>query len=337
MRAVGLDYHARRLEQREIPEPGITAVGQVLLRVREVGVCGTDRELAGFRHGHPPAGSSFLVIGHEALGEVVECGPAVRGLAPGDLVVSMIRRGCEPPCSSCARGRRDLCVSGRHTERGIFGAAGYFADWAVDDAADLVRVPPSLADVAVLAEPLSVVEKAVERALRLYEGEPATAVVLGAGPLGILSALALQARGLSVTLASLQSRDDPRAGLVEGAGIAYVEAHSAPRADIVFEATGSPAAGFQAISLMTPMGVCAVLGSRDGVGPVSFRSLVLGNQTVFGSVNSSPESFAAAVRDLERFDRRVLAGMILRVGFEEFAESLVGSRYPGAVKVVHRL
>src|SRR5438045_2379139 len=98
MRAVALDFEHRRLLEREVPTPQFAQDDQVLFRVDEVGVCGTDRELASFHLGYPPEGESFLVMGHEACGRVIEVGPAVTSLRPGDCVVPMIRRDCRPPC-----------------------------------------------------------------------------------------------------------------------------------------------------------------------------------------------------------------------------------------------
>jgi threonine dehydrogenase-like Zn-dependent dehydrogenase len=230
MRALVLDYAGRRLETREIPEPPPPGPGQALLRVAETGVCGTDRELASFRFGFPPAGEPYLVLGHEALAQVVETGGGVTSLKPGDWVVPMVRRACSPPCASCARGRRDLCVSGGYRERGIFGAHGYFAAFVVDDACDLVRVPAALVDFAVLLEPLSVAEKAAATALRLHAGEPRSALVFGAGAVGLLAALTLQLRGLEVSMYSLEPAGHPRAALASGAAAGRYRDRSRGRA-----------------------------------------------------------------------------------------------------------
>src|SRR5438876_2748736 len=102
MRAVALDFQQRMLTEREVPATEIAQEHQVLFRVEEVGVCGTDRELAMFHRGYPPEGESFLVLGHEATGRVTEVGSAVTALRPGDCIVPMIRRGCFPPCPCCA-------------------------------------------------------------------------------------------------------------------------------------------------------------------------------------------------------------------------------------------
>ena len=108
MRAVALDFERRSLVEREVPTPEIARDDHVLFRVVEVGVCGTDRELVSFRLGYPPEGESFLVLGHEAAGRVIEVGAGVASLRAGDCVVPMIRRGCSPPCPCCARRRCDL-------------------------------------------------------------------------------------------------------------------------------------------------------------------------------------------------------------------------------------
>jgi len=306
------------------------------MRVHQAGVCGTDRDLARFRYGYPPEGESYLILGHEALGQVVETGSEVRGLARGDWVVPMIRRACAPACASCACGRRDLCLTDGYLERGIFGAHGYFCDWAVDDAADLVKIPPDLAGHAVLVEPMSVVEKAIDSALRVHLGEPATALVLGAGPIGVLAALALQLRGFAVALASLEPRDHPRARLLERAGVRYfpVGAGSLPPADIVIEAAGAPEAALAALKSLAPLGVAVVLGAMEAPAGLPLIDLINGNRALIGSVNAAPESFAAAVRDLARLDGGLLDSMVRRAAFGEFEESILGPP-AGAVKVVH--
>ena len=83
------------LHKAAIPEPRLHEVsdGQgVLVRTLEVGLDGTDREIASGKYGAAPSGADFLVLGHENLGVVEEVGPAVTGFAPGDYVVCMVRR-----------------------------------------------------------------------------------------------------------------------------------------------------------------------------------------------------------------------------------------------------
>lgn len=336
MRAVVLDYAGRELALCEISEPELQSPTEVLLRIHEVGVCGTDRELALFRLGFPPRGEHRLVIGHEALGQVIATGPAVKRLRRGDWAVPMVRRPCRPPCPSCARGRRDLCISPGMRERGIFGLHGYFADYAVDEEEDLVPVPPALVDHAVLVEPLSVVEKAVATALRLHEPGAATALVLGAGPIGILAALVLQRRGLAVAVHSLEAPDHPRAGLLRDADIEYLPELGAREADIVIEATGSASSAVAGIERLAPLGVAVILGAPDAPGEFPFRRLIVGNRCVVGSVNAGPEAFAAAVEDLAAFDGAWVARLIERTPLARFRENILGPPAP-APKLVHVL
>jgi threonine dehydrogenase-like Zn-dependent dehydrogenase len=333
MRAAAIDYNSHCINLRDVAPPAAPDPGQVLIRIRQAGVCGTDREQAAFRLGHPPPGESFLIPGHEALGQVEAVGQRVDSLSPGDWVVPMVRRSCAAACAMCAANRRDLCITG-FTERGIFGAHGYLAELALDDAADLVRVPPQAAAHAVLIEPLSVVEKAVETALRLHPAQPRTALVIGAGPIGLLAAMTLTLRGLTVVIHSIEPRSDPRAQLAELAGIRYLESSAAlDRVDLVFEAAGVSQAAFLAIDRLAPNGVCAILGSRDGSGDMPFRRAVLFNQTIFGSVNAAPEHFRLAAANLARLDASILDAMITRVPFHRFPETLGA---PG-IKVVHVL
>ena len=88
-------------------------------------------------------------------------------------------------------------------------------------------------------------------------------------------------------------------------------------ADLVFEATGSTEAALAALAEMPPLGVMVVLGAPDGTGSVPFLRMIVNNQTVIGSVNSSPEAFRSAVEDLARFDRRALASLIARSRFSD--------------------
>lgn len=339
MFALTLDFGRHTLSPCEAPEPTIEHDDDVLFAVREVGICGTDRALARFAMGRPPDGEDGLILGHEALGQVESVGRAVRDLSPGDFVAPMIRRPCCGPCTSCDRGRSDLCLTGWYTERGIHGAHGYFSEYAVDSARYLIRIPPEMSAFAVLMEPLSVVEKAVETALRACEGAPRNAVILGAGAIGILTALALLARGIAVTVKSLEAETDPRVSLLKQAGADYVRGNP-PQADLVFEATGAAEAGFEAVRLLAPCGVAVILGAMNGYGDLPFHDLVVGNRKIIGVVNAPRLSFEAAAEDLRRFGRMALDALIERRPRAEVVDSLFSLPSSGAsqaVKLVHTL
>jgi len=334
MRAVGLDFENRTVRELELPEAREPGPGEVLLRIHEVGVCATDRELAHFRFGIPPPGESVLGLGHEALAEVVAAGPGVESLSRGDWVVPSIRRACQPPCVSCLEGRYDLCRTDGYLERGITRAHGYFTAFVTDPAEAVIRVPVSLLDVAVLAEPLSVVEKAIETALRVHPAEARRASVIGAGPVGLLTALALQIRAIEVTVVSIEPEDHPRVQLLRRAGIPYLREAAPPVCDIVFEASGAESAALAAPHWLAPCGVLVLIGAADTAVPVPCIRMVVHNLTVTGVVNAARRHFEAALGDLSRIPAKLLEPMILRRPFDEWRESLASA--PAIPKVVHR-
>src|SRR6185369_4643810 len=94
MKAIAAYPATKSIRMIDAPEPALSSPTDVRLRIHEVGVCGTDREIARFDYGTPPDGSDYLIIGHESVGEVVEVGSAVTSLRPGDLVIPMVRRPC---------------------------------------------------------------------------------------------------------------------------------------------------------------------------------------------------------------------------------------------------
>jgi len=306
----------------DVPKPQLQDATGVLLRVREVGLCGTDREIISFEHGSPPPGSDRLILGHESLAEVVEVGRSVQSLRPGDLVVAIVRRPCShPECRPCLAGRSDFCITGQFTERGIKEADGFLTDYALDDEEYLVKVPKPLADVAVLIEPLTVVAKAVVQARAIldrlpYEPGLQRGLVLGAGPIGLLGAMALVANGYETVVYSREPDESDRSKLIHSVGASYVSASSQPletltertgEFDVILEAVGFAPVMMAASRLLRANGV-AVLTGIPGEGAAteitvgrSLRDLVLKNQVVFGTVNAGRRDYVSAIQQLEQF------------------------------------
>ncbi len=85
MKALAVFPARREVRPNDHPEPAVSSPTGVKLRMLQGGVCGTDREIVGLQYGTPPPGSEYLVLGHESLGEVIEVGPAVTRVRPGDL------------------------------------------------------------------------------------------------------------------------------------------------------------------------------------------------------------------------------------------------------------
>lgn len=330
MRAVAVFPAEKAIKIVDHPEPRREGASEVLLEMLDVGICGTDREIARFDYGTPPAGSPYLVIGHESLARVLEVGPACRRVKPGDLVVTMVRRPCgHPECRSCGAGRQDFCFTGDFTERGINGHHGFMTERVVDDERYMHVVPSRLREVGVLVEPLTIAEKALIQVWDVQERLPWTipgqnegdghgqrAVVLGAGPVGLLGALALRVRGFETFVYSLEEPGSPKALWVEAVGGTFVSAKSTDIAglasrvgniDLVYEATGAVAVSFHVLEVLGTNGVFVFTGVPGRKGPIEIeaddlmRNMVLRNQLVFGTVNAGPDAFAAAVADLTTF------------------------------------
>src|SRR2546425_13200144 len=94
MKAIAVFPGRREVKLIEQERPTLRAATDVKLRMLDVGVCGTDREITDFQYCTPPAGSEHLVIGHEFLGEVVEVGSAWSRVKPGDLGITTVRGPC---------------------------------------------------------------------------------------------------------------------------------------------------------------------------------------------------------------------------------------------------
>jgi threonine dehydrogenase-like Zn-dependent dehydrogenase len=338
MRAVTvIPGKAHSLQVRDDVPEARAEDGQAVVRVIETGVCGTDVEIESALYGEGPPGSPYLILGHESLG-LVERTPAGSGFGEGDLVVGTVRRPCPEQCRACVDGQQDMCLSGHYRERGIKGLHGYMCDRYAEWPHDLVRIPAGLRAVAILLEPLSFIEKGTEQALRIQQRlawEPRTAVVLGAGPVGILAALVFRLRGLEVTVASRAPAGVPKARLLEDAGIRYVSTSTTAvdklpsvlgAIDIVFEATGSPAVIVPAMAALGLDGVCVLASVTGGEKKIELdvaawnREVVLGNRVVLGTVNAARRHFENGVRDLAAAQER----------FPGWLERLITQRVPVA-------
>jgi threonine dehydrogenase-like Zn-dependent dehydrogenase len=358
MKAIAVVPHARKLRLVDHPQPNVARSTDVKLRMLEAGVCGTDREICAFDYGVPPVGDEHLVIGHESLGEVLETGPDVSRLRVGDLVVPMVRRPCpHAHCRACRAGRQDFCFTGDFTERGIKQAHGFMTEFVVDDERYMNVVPRQLREVAVLVEPLTIAQKAITQiwdvqrrlpwacphAASKRPGHCHRAVVLGAGPVGILGAMALVAADFDTYVYSRTPAPNPRAALIESFGATYIssEQHTVqPLAervgniDVVYEAVGASGLAFDVMQVLGTNGVFIFTGVPGRKAPIEvdtdrlMRSLVLKNQVVYGTVNADRPAFEAAIADLTTFMQRwpaaVRAMISGRYPIERYHELLTG-------------
>jgi glucose 1-dehydrogenase len=349
MKALAVFPGPREVKLIEVEPPRLVAPDDVTLRMLDIGICGTDKEICSFEYGTPPPGDDHLVIGHEALAEVVEVGPAVEGLKTGDLVVPTVRRPCpDPQCRACTAGHQDFCYTGNFTERGIKEAHGYLTSLVVDRERYMVPVPAALADFGVLTEPLTIAEKALTQVFWLMQhrppwlspetpadrrGEGLSALVLGAGPVGLLGAMALAVAGFNTYVYSRELPPSPRTDLVATIGATYVSSQERSfsdlreeigNIDLIYEAVGHSDFAVAALRVLGQNGIFILTGVPGMEAFVQsdpatlMRQLVLKNQVLLGTVNAGRDAFAAALEDLGRFVQR----------WPETATTLIGGRYP---------
>jgi glucose 1-dehydrogenase len=352
MKAIALIPGTKTLRLVDRPEPDLTNPDDVKIRVLQVGICGTDREEASGGRAQAPPGRNELVIGHEMLGQVIATGSAVRRVKPGDFAVLSVRRGCSH-CEACANNRSDMCYSGNYTERGIKGRDGYQTEYVVDSEQYVVNLPEGLESIGVLAEPMSVVEKAIDEVVLIQTArlpdvtdapdwlKKKRILVAGIGPIGLLAVFALRLRGANVMGLGRHDADSPRPLMLKRIGATYVdERQVGPDAlgrqlgpiDLIFEATGAARLEFDLLSVLGVNGLYVLTGIPGGDRPINIegatlmRQLVLRNQVMVGSVNASLKHFEMAIDDLKKAQEMwgdAIGQLIThRFHYSEFAKAL---------------
>ncbi len=215
----------------DLPDPR-PAAGEVLIRVQASGICHTDIDVMHARYGD---GAFPVVPGHEYAGVIADLGKDVSGFAIGDRVVVDPNLSCGT-CRPCQQGLANLCVS-----LGAYGVSqnGGFAEFSTVDARNLHAIGDLPFDQAALAEPMGCVLNGVTALAPRAQDE---ALIIGAGPIGLLLAIALRTRGVArITLADI---DVTRLELARSFGFDGVESGSAAMGamrramDICIDATG---------------------------------------------------------------------------------------------------
>jgi threonine dehydrogenase-like Zn-dependent dehydrogenase len=322
--------HAHTTRTEEVPAVQARE-GEVLVRTLEVGVCGTDREISEGGFGIAPEDERLLVLGHEALGVVEQDG---YGFTRGDLVTAIVRRSCGR-CIACAEDSPDSCLTGDYAERGITRLHGYARELVAEDPAQLVGIPSSLGRLGVLAEPMSICERALRHARAIGGRHPwqlERALVIGAGAVGLLMTYLLRLADVEVWTASLEARSD----LVEQSGASYFPTEGNDLSelgtfDLVVEAAGNAELMARTLGRLRRSGVACILGIDPREQAVAIDGRVLGvdlileNRVLFGSVNAQRRDWLAAVADLDR-ERERWPGALeqfvkLRVPLDRFQEA----------------
>ena len=283
--------------ERPEPEPG-----EVLLRVKAAGICGSDLHIKDDRLPNNPP----VILGHEFSGEVVALGEKVSGFSVADRVVSEPHKGGCGHCRYCMNAQVEICPQKKAIGYKIDGC---FSEYICMPASSLHRIPNHLSfETAALTEPLAVGVKALLERSRV-EAEDLV-VVLGSGPVGLLAAAAAKAGGAkSVVVAGTDLDLEVRLPIAREMGLDYAvsvqqadlkdlvsELTDGVGADLVVEASGAPAAINQAFELVRRDGrICGIgLASSDRVA-VSWNQGLLKSVTISFSVSTSWTSWERAL------------------------------------------
>ncbi|MFC2001146.1 glucose 1-dehydrogenase [Chloroflexota bacterium] len=304
-----------RIIEMEVPQ---LAEDEVLVKILEVGIDGTDIDIDRGQYGQPPPSQDFLVLGHEVLGEVENLGTPE--FSKGDLVVPLVRR--PDGCINCRNGQSDMCLDGLYQECGIKGANGFLTEYIAEQPQYLIKVPEELRGVGVLAEPMSIATKGISQAIKFHHRSAnpiQVALVLGAGPLGLLATAFLRVQNINTYTLDIVPKSNLKGQLVEAIGATYLDGSNSPitelphqigNLDIVVEATGNSTVAFQAMSVLGTNGVLCLMGVSTGEKPIEVcadclnMQMVLGNKMVFGTVSSNRSHFEEAVQLLSEIERQ---------------------------------
>jgi len=283
----------KRVEVRDIPEP-VLKEGQVKLRIKYCGICGSD---IGIFLGTHPRAKAPLVLGHEFLGEVTQDGKKFK---KGDRVVAFPLLSCGQ-CLPCRTGNSHVCntlgLIGIDTDGGI-------CEYVCADEDILFKVPDSLSDkAAAVIEPLAVIVRAIHQSgLKALD----TAAVIGAGPIGILTGLFLVQMGASkVFISDVNPRrleQAKRLGMIPvNAGTESLEqvakdATGGEGVDVLYECSGAEIAALQMTDITRVGGMICMVSVHKAPHNVNLRDLNFKEQRMIGTRVYTKEEFGQAVK-----------------------------------------
>ena len=263
----------KEFELRDEAEPS-TDVGEALVRIDAVGICGSDMHAW---HGHDPRRVPPLILGHEAAGTVLE------GPAAGSRVVLNPLITCGR-CRYCLEGRANLCPS-----RDLIGMRrpGAFAERIAIPEQNLIAIPEGMDPAAAaLTEPCATAWHGLALAARVsWRPIPeCRALVIGGGSVGLLAGLILRAWGAAGV--RLAETNELRRESAAAAGVSTFDPIADPAEeggfDLVFDAVGSASTRAAATAAVRPGGVIAHVGLQEWAGDFDARTVTLSEVSFVG-------------------------------------------------------
>jgi threonine 3-dehydrogenase len=325
------------LELVDRPEPE-AGVGEVKIRVRRTGICGTDLHIEAWDEWAAGAVNAPLIVGHEFGGEVVSLGPGVHDVKVGDQVSGEGHIVCGT-CRNCRAGRRHLCIR----TRGIgVDRDGAFADYVVLPESNVwVHQPPIDLDLAAIFDPFG---NAVHTALSFpVVGEDV--LITGAGPIGLMAAAVC--RHVGARFIVITDVSQPRLDLAKGMGVDLavdVSRHRVAEAqrdlgmregfDVGLEMSGHPAALPEMLANMNHGGRIAMLGLPSAPIEIDWAKVVTHMITIKGIYGREMFETWYAMSAMLRSGLSISPVITGRYPVEEWPEAFAATRSGRSGKVV---
>jgi L-gulonate 5-dehydrogenase len=283
MKAVQIP-RAMEMEVIEIEKPAISSPDEVLVKVKRMGICGSDMHIY---HGTNPLATYPRIVGHEVAGEVIKVGSNVSGIKPGDHVVVEPIRYCGE-CYACRKGRPNVCKS-----LSVFGVHedGGLREFFVLPEKQLHVVNSSLEwDEAVLAEPYTIGAQAVWRGA-VEKGD--TVFIQGSGPIGICILKMAKLQGARVIISDLKQErlafakengaDEVIHASEESVEDRILELTDGEGPNVVIDAVCLPSTVEMGVNLVSPAGTVVVLGFDERPSSIPQLPITKKEVTIVGS------------------------------------------------------
>jgi (R,R)-butanediol dehydrogenase/meso-butanediol dehydrogenase/diacetyl reductase len=315
-----LGPHRVKPQQVSLPE---IEDGEALVEVEACGFCGSDINIVAGTH---PRAKAPLTLGHELSGRIVQIRSSNRAFAIGDRITTYPLISCGH-CHACTHGNPHVCKDLRLYGFDIDGGMAQFVRLPVSS---LIKLPDGMsAQIGALIEPLAVAVHGVARA-NLEDVQ--LAVVLGAGPIGLLTALVAQARGIPQVIISdvLASRKE----FAQSLGLHAVEAGENLRrlvmdlsdqngADLLFECAGHPSSALEMSNLVRSRGVIVNLGVFKKLVAIDMQAINFKEIEMYGSRVYERKDFETAISlamnlPLERIVTHAYSLRDVGAAFEQF-------------------
>ncbi|AAT43655.1 glucose/galactose 1-dehydrogenase [Picrophilus oshimae] len=294
---------------------------EVKLRPVYTGLCGTDRgEVLGnlsFAYNEP--GYNYLVLGHEAICQVIEASENPYKIKPGDYVVPVVRRPGK--CVNCRIGREDDCSDGDKHEAGITGLHGFMRDYFYDEAKNLVKInDKNMVKVAVLTEPTKNVMKAFEvfdtvSKRSIFQGDDSTnltknCLIIGTGSEAFLYAFMAREYRFNVFMTNRHPVGEEKLSIISRINADfydYTREDPLKGIDLLIDTSGDPGTIFRFVRKMNYNGVVILFGTNGRAPATSIDGedidyIIERNISLVGSVDGAKRHYLRAVEYLEKWN-----------------------------------